>query len=109
MNLAIKFREGFRPFAPAVLAEKAAEWFEIDVESPYMLLVAEVRKQRQRRMSEAEEHLWGIDKLNVLRSEVPAVTHVDYSARLQTVHRDDNPRFHALLAAFEGRTGCRCW
>ena len=106
MNLAIKFREGFRPFAPAVLAEKASEWFEIDVESPYMLLVAEVRKDRQRRMSDAEEHLWGIDKLNVLRSDVPAVTHVDYSARLQTVHRDDNPRFHALLSAFEGRTGC---
>jgi carbamoyltransferase len=106
MNLAIKFREGFRPFAPAVLAEKASEWFEIDVESPYMLLVAEVRKQRQRRMSDAEERLWGIDKLNVLRSEVPAVTHVDYSARLQTVHRDDNPRFHALLSAFEARTGC---
>jgi len=106
MNLAIKFREGFRPFAPAVLAEKASEWFEIDVESPYMLLVAEVRKDRQRRMSDAEECLWGIDKLNVLRSDVPAVTHVDYSARLQTVHRDDNPRFHALLSAFEGRTGC---
>ena len=106
MNLAIKFREGFRPFAPAVLAEKASEWFEIDVESPYMLLVAEVRKQRQRRMSDVEERLWGIDKLNVLRSEVPAVTHVDYSARLQTVHRDDNPRFHALLSAFEARTGC---
>jgi len=106
MNLAIKFREGFRPFAPAVLAEKASEWFEIDVESPYMLLVAEVRRQRQRRMSDAEERLWGIDKLNVLRSEVPAITHVDYSARLQTVHRDDNPRFHALLSAFEARTGC---
>jgi len=106
MNLAIKFREGFRPFAPAVLAEKASEWFEIDVESPYMLLVAEVRKERQRRTSEAEDRLWGIDKLNVLRSEVPAITHVDYSARLQTVHRDDNPRFHALLSAFEARTGC---
>jgi len=106
MNLAIKFREGFRPFAPAVLAERASEWFEIDVESPYMLLVAEVRKERQRRMSSEEERLWGIDKLNVLRSDIPAVTHVDYSARLQTVHRDDNPRFHALLSAFEARTGC---
>ena len=106
MNLAIKFREGFRPFAPAVLAERAAEWFEIDCESPYMLLVAEVRKERQRRMSPDEERLWGIDKLNVLRSDIPAVTHVDYSARLQTVHRDDNPRFHGLLRAFEARTGC---
>ena len=106
MNLTIKFREGFRPFAPSVLAERASEWFEIDVESPYMLLVAEVRKARQRRMSSDEERLWGIDKLNVLRSDIPAVTHVDYSARLQTVHRDDNPRFHALLSAFEARTGC---
>jgi carbamoyltransferase len=106
MNLAIKFREGFRPFAPAVLAERAAEWFEIDVESPYMLLVAEVKKSRQRSMSPAQERLWGIDRLNISRSDIPAVTHVDYSARLQTVHRDDNPRFHALLSAFEARTGC---
>ena len=106
MNLAIKFREGFRPFAPAVLAEKATDWFEIDVESPYMLLVAEVRKQRQLPMTSDEQRLWGIDKLNVPRSHIPAVTHVDYSARLQTVHRDDNPRFHALLSAFEARTGC---
>jgi carbamoyltransferase len=106
MNLAIKFREGFRPFAPAVLAEKAAEWFEIDCESPYMLLVAEVRKERQRPMSADAQRLWGIDKLNVIRSDIPAVTHVDYSARLQTVHREDNPRFHALLSAFETRTGC---
>ena len=106
MNLAIKFREGFRPFAPAVLAEKAAEWFDIECESPYMLLVAEVRKERQRSMSPDQQRLWGIDKLNVARSDIPAVTHVDYSARLQTVHRDDNPRFHALLSAFEARTGC---
>jgi len=106
MNLAIKFREGFRPFAPAVLAERAAEWFEIDVESPYMLLVAEVKRARQRPMSEEQQRLWGIDRLNVSRSDIPAVTHVDYSARLQTVHRDDNPRFHALLSAFEARTGC---
>jgi carbamoyltransferase len=106
MNLAIKFREGFRPFAPAVLAEKAADWFEIDCESPYMLLVADVKKERQRPMSGDQQRLWGIDKLNVTRSDIPAVTHVDYSARLQTVHRDDNPRFHALLSAFEARTGC---
>ncbi len=106
MNLAIKFREGFRPFAPAVLAERAAEWFEIDCESPYMLLVAEVKKERQRPMSEEDRRKWGIDQLNVIRSDIPAVTHVDYSARLQTVHRDDNPRFHGLLSAFEARTGC---
>jgi len=106
MNLAIKFREGFRPFAPAVLAEKAAEWFDIDCESPYMLLVAEVKKERQRPMSADEQRLWGIDQLNVIRSDIPAVTHVDYSARLQTVDREDNPRFHALLSAFEVQTGC---
>ncbi len=106
MNLAIKFREGFRPFAPAVLAEKAGEWFDIDCESPYMLLVAEVRSERQRPMSEQQQRLWGIDKLNVVRSDIPAVTHVDYSARLQTVHREDNPLFHALLSAFEAQTRC---
>ena len=106
MNLKIKFRESFRPFAPSVLAERVSDWFELDRESPYMLLVAEVKRERQRAMSEGERRLWGIEKLNVVRSEIPAVTHVDYSARVQTVHRDDNPRYHALLERFERRTGC---
>lgn len=106
MNLKIKFRESFRPFAPSVLAEKAGEWFQLDRESPYMLLVADVKKEKQCRMSEEDEKLWGIDKLNVVRSEIPAVTHVDYSARIQTVNRKDNPLYHALLEKFYGKTGC---
>jgi carbamoyltransferase len=106
LNLKIKFREGFRPFAPSVLAEKAGEWFEIDRESPYMLLVAEVKKERQRLMTEGERSLWGIDKLNVVRSEIPAVTHVDYSARLQTVNKRVNPLFHALIERFYEKTDC---
>jgi carbamoyltransferase len=106
LNLKVKYRESFRPFAPAVLREDVADWFEIDDDSPYMLLVAEVRKDRQRKMTPQEEQLFGIDKLNTIRSEIPAVTHVDYSARIQTVHRETNPRFHALLTAFKERTGC---
>ena len=106
MNLKIKFREGFRPFAPSVLAEKVSEWFEIDRESPYMLLVADVKKERQRKMTTEENNLWGIDQLNVIRSEVPAITHVDYSARLQTVNKLDNPRYHALINNFYDKTGC---
>ena len=106
MNLKIKFRESFRPFAPAVPAERAAEWFDLDRESPYMLLTADVRAGRRRPLSEAEQRLRGIELLNVRRSEVPAVTHVDGSARVQTVHRDDNPLFHALLTRFGARTGC---
>jgi carbamoyltransferase len=106
MNLKIKYRESFRPFAPAVMAEDVAEWFEMSVESPYMLLVAEVKKERQRAMSGSEQRLWGIDKLNIVRSDIPAVTHVDYSARIQTVHRDDNPLFHRLLEEFRKKTGC---
>jgi len=106
MNLKIKFREGFRPFAPSVLAEKVGEWFEIDRESPYMLLVAEVKKQKQRKMTSEETNLWGIDQLNVIRSEVPAITHIDYSARLQTVNKLDNPRYHALISKFYEKTGC---
>ena len=101
MNLKIKFRESFRPFAPAVLAEKAGEYFDIDSDSPYMLLVADVRKERQKQMSEAEAGLFGIDKLNVLRSDIPAVTHVDYSARVQTVHRETNPVFYDTLARLD--------
>jgi carbamoyltransferase len=106
MNLKIKFRESFRPFAPAVPAERAAEWFELDRESPYMLLVADVRKQHRRPLGEAEQRLRGIELLNVPRSTIPAVTHVDNSARVQTVHRDDNPLFHALLNRFFEKTGC---
>jgi len=106
LNLKVKYRESFRPFAPAVLREDLADWFEIDADSPYMLMVADVVKRRQRAMTDAENALFGIDKLNVPRSDIPAVTHVDYSARIQTVHADTNPRFHALLKAFKGKTGC---
>jgi len=106
LNLKVKYRESFRPFAPSVLAEDVAEWFELDRESPYMLQVADVRSEHRRDMTEDEKSLFGIDKLNVPRSDIPAVTHVDYSARIQTVHRETNPRYHALLSAFKVRTGC---
>jgi carbamoyltransferase len=106
MNLKIKFRESFRPFAPAVLAEHVGEWFDLDRPSPYMLLVADVRKDRQIAMTEEQEKLFGIEKLNVPRSSIPAVTHVDYSARIQTVHRETNPRFHRLLSEFRDVSGC---
>jgi carbamoyltransferase len=106
LNLKIKYRESFRPFAPAVLAEDASAYFKIDTESPYMLLVADVLENRRRGMTAQEQQLWGIDKLNVPRSDIPAVTHVDYSARVQTVHKETNPRFHALISAFKTRTGC---
>jgi carbamoyltransferase len=106
LNLKIKYRESFRPFAPAVLREDVAEWFELDGESPYMLLVADVAERRRRPMTTEEQTRFGIDKLNVPRSEIPAVTHVDYSARVQTVHAETNPRFHALLSAFKRKTGC---
>jgi carbamoyltransferase len=106
LNLRVKYRESFRPFAPAVLAEHAAEWFEHEGPSPYMLFVADVREEHRRVMSPEENALFGIDKLNVPRSSIPAVTHVDYSARLQTVHAETNPRFHALLSRFHDRTGC---
>jgi len=106
LNLKVKFRESFRPFAPSVLAEDVADWFEFDSSSPYMMLVADVAERRRRMMSAEEKALFGIDKLNVPRSDIPAVTHVDYSARIQTVHKDTNPRYHALLSAFKQRTGC---
>jgi carbamoyltransferase len=106
MNLKIKYRESFRPFAPAVKVEKVSQWFEIDRPSPYMLLVAPVQERRRIAMNEEQQQLFGIDKLNVPRSDVPAVTHVDYSARIQTVQSNTNPRFHSLLDAFEARTGC---
>ena len=97
LNLKVKYRESFRPFAPAVLREHVADWFELDRDSPYMLLVAGVTPERRRTMTEDEKKLWGIDQLNVVRSDIPAVTHVDYSARIQTVHAETNPRFHQLL------------
>jgi len=106
LNLKVKYRESFRPFAPSVLREDVAEWFELDDDSPYMLLVAAVREQHRRAMTHDEEHLFGIDKLNVVRSTIPAVTHVDYSARVQTVHRETNPMYHRLIEAFKTRTGC---
>jgi len=106
MNLKIKFRESFRPFAPSVLREEAAAWFESDGDSPYMLLCADVAKRLRREMTDTERTLWGIEKLNVPRTSIPAVTHVDYSARLQTVRRETNPVYHAILAAFRDRTGC---
>jgi len=106
LNLKVKYRESFRPFAPAVLREDVADWFELGSDSPYMLIVADVRKDRRRAMSVEEQALFGIDKLNVARSEIPAVTHVDYSARIQTVGPATNPRFHRLLTRFKARTGC---
>jgi len=106
LNLQIKYRESFRPFAPAVLREDVSDWFELDVDSPYMLLVANVKRERRRRMTNEEEVLFGIDKLNVVRSDIPAVTHIDYSARVQTVHADTNPRFHELISRFKDKTGC---
>ena len=106
LNLKVKYRESFRPFAPSVLAEEVGNWFELEEESPYMLLVADVKKDKQRDMTQEERSLFGIDKLNIPRSEIPAVTHVDYSARVQTVHKDTNPRYHALITAFRDKTGC---
>jgi carbamoyltransferase len=106
MNLKIKFRESFRPFAPAVLEERVSDYFELDRESPYMLLVAQVKADRQIPMSEQDRAKWGIDQLNVVRSDIPAVTHVDYSARVQTVNRDTNPNYYDLLRKFERITGC---
>lgn len=106
LNLKVKYRESFRPFAPSVLREDVAEWFELDSDSPYMLMVADVVKSRRLAMTAAQEKLFGIDKLNVPRSDIPAVTHVDYSARIQTVSEDINPLYHALISAFRDKTGC---
>jgi carbamoyltransferase len=106
LNLKVKYRESFRPFAPAVLAEDAAEWFELDRPSPYMLLVADVVDAHRHHINAEEGLLSGLNKLKILRSDIPAVTHVDYSARIQTVHRDTNPRFHGLLSRFKEKTGC---
>ena len=106
LNLKVKYRESFRPFAPSVLREDVSEWFEHETDSPYMLLVADVQSDKRRAMTEEEEALFGIDKLNVPRSSVPAITHVDYSARIQTVHADTNPKYHAVISKFKEKTGC---
>ena len=106
LNLKVKYRESFRPFAPSILVEDVAEWFQLQTSSPYMLIVANVVEKKQIQMSSEESNLFGIDKLNIARSQIPAVTHVDYSARIQTVDRKQNPKYHALLSKFKDITGC---
>ena len=106
LNLKVKYRESFRPFAPSILCEDVNEWFEHEIDSPYMLIVADVVEDKRLKMSKKEEELFGIDKLNVPRSSVPAITHVDYSARIQTVHSDTNPRYHSVISKFKEKTGC---
>ena len=106
LNLKIKYRESFRPFAPSVRREEVSDWFEFDHDSPYMLLVADVAQHRQLQISEKDQSLFGIDRLNVLRSDIPAVTHVDYSARIQTVDKERNPLYHSLLTKFKELTDC---
>jgi len=106
MNLKIKFRESFRPFAPTVIKERASDYFEIDRESPYMLLVAPVKKEIRRETSDEQRNLFGLEKLHVVRSNIPAVTHVDYSARLQTVNKNDNPLYHQMISKFDEKYDC---
>ena len=106
LNLKVKFRESFRPFAPSVLREDLKSWFELDTDSPYMLMVSEIKKEKQIPMNENDKNLFGIDKLNIKRSSIPAVTHVDYSARVQTVHKDTNLKYYKLLKKFKEVTGC---
>jgi carbamoyltransferase len=106
LNLKIKFRESFRPFAPAVLRESLTDWFDLDVDSPYMLFVADVAARHRVHVAAAVENASGLERLKIPRSDIPAATHVDGSARIQTVHRETNPRFHDLLSAFAARTGC---
>ena len=106
LNLKVKYRESFRPFAPSVLREDVSEWFEADYDSPYMLLVDDVKKDKRIEMTKEEKSLFGIDKLNIKRSSIPAVTHVDYSARIQTVHKETNPKYHALITKFKEKSGC---
>ena len=106
LNLKIKFRESFRPFAPSVLREEVHNWFELNSDSPYMLLVSEIKKNKQILMSEKDKNLFGIEKLNIKRSSIPAITHVDYSARIQTVHKETNLKYYNLIKEFEKITGC---
>ena len=106
LNLKIKFRESFRPFAPSIIKEKVGDWFDGKNESPYMHLVSNIKKEHQIKMTTDQENLFGIDKLNIKRSNIPAVTHVDYSARIQTVHKHSNPRYYKLLMEFKKLTGC---
>ena len=106
LNLKVKYRESFRPFAPSVLKEDVSKWFDINVESPYMLLVANINSDKKIEMTEDQKKLFGIDKLNIKRSEVPAITHVDYSARIQTVTKDINNRYYDLISKFKEKTGC---
>ena len=106
LNLKVKFRESFRPFAPSIIREDLSKWFELDCDSPYMLLVADVNKSIRRNMTNEEKKLFGIDKLNVKRSNIPAITHVDYSARIQTVHVKTNPKYYKLLQNFKKITNC---
>ena len=106
LNIKIKFRESFRPFAPSVLREDVNEWFELNNDSPYMLLVSEVKKDKQIKMKPEDENLFGIEKLNIKRSSIPAITHVDYSARIQTVHKETNPRYYDLIKEFKKNTNC---
>ena len=106
LNLKVKYRESFRPFAPSILCEQISKWFEFEDESPYMLLVTKIKETKRRKMSKEEENLFGIDKLNIIRSSVPAITHVDYSARIQTVNAKTNQRYHKMISKFEQKTGC---
>jgi len=106
LNLKVKFRESFRPFAPSVMIEDVDEWFQLDRDSPYMMLVDKIKHNKRRKMTDAEQKLFGIEKLNIKRSEIPAVTHVDYSARIQTVHKETNPKYHALISRFKEKTDC---
>jgi len=106
LNLKIKFRESFRPFAPSVLREDVNDWFELDSDSPYMLIVSEIKKEKQIKMSEKDKNLFGIEKLNIKKSSIPAITHVDYSARIQTVHKDTNPKYYELIREFKKNTNC---
>jgi len=106
LNLKVKYRESFRPFAPSVIREDLSDWFEMDCDSPYMLFISDVAINKRKLMSEDEKAFFGIDKLNVIRSEIPAVTHVDYSARIQTVHNETNPKYYKLLSEFKKKTGC---
>lgn len=106
LNLKVKYRESFRPFAPSILREDLPEWFNINVDSPYMLLVAGINTDKKIKMTSEQENLFGIDKLNIKRSEIPAVTHVDYSARIQTVTKNTNNRYYDLISKFKEKTGC---